>query len=203
MARVRQRLLKKVQTKQEGAVYRKIRTEVAEVNKMLRALDQVYEKPTYATEQLQSKLSIKSIGAFNKKTGRVSIKNLKLSKSQARIVLNALEDFKRSRTSTVRGVKSLTKVQRQELMKRSDNADWVKDLTDKEVEALHKVFDDKRYEQAMYGLDSDTAYQIMIDAKEYKMSKEEFTNTIITYSRQGEDLERRKVIEQIFTKYIK
>lgn len=203
MARVRKRLLARTINKQEGAVYRKIRTEITDVNKMLSALDKVYDSPTYAVTQLKSKLSIKSIGVFNKSTGRLSLKNKKLTKSQARIVLNAIEDFKRSKTSTVKGVRALTKVQRQELLKRSDNADWVNDLTDKEVEALHKVFDDKDYEAAMYGLDSDTAYQLMIDAKEYKMKKEDFASVVMKYSQSGEDLSRRKIIESIFTKYIK
>ena len=187
-----------------------IKREAKQVNKMIRALKKKHTNVrdiSYALQNLVGTLDLTSrksgVKLIDKRTNMIKIANIvNLKPVSARSFIQALKQFKRSESSTNRGLVRIAKRQRQMLLKMTSNEEFVNSLSDKELIKFHKVFEDEKYEAAMQGLDSDSAYAIMLDVFQYQISENDFENMISTYANNVPDLDVRKSMQEIYRKYL-
>ena len=180
------------------------------VNRMIRSLKKKHTNVrdiSYALQTLVGKLDLTSrksgVKLIDKRSNMIKIANIvNLKPVSARAFIQALKQFKQSESSTNRGLVRIAKRQRQMLLKMTSNEEFVNSLSDKELIKFHKVFEDEKYEAAMQGLDSDSAYAIMLDVFQYQVSEKDFENMISTYANNEPDLEIRKSMQEIYKKYL-
>ena len=187
-----------------------VKREAKQVNKMIRSLTNNFKSPkkvSYALENLVDKLA--DIGIrdkkklINQRTNLVQIKNLtSLKPASLRAVIRVLSDFRKSESSTKTGISKIAKRQRQTLLRITGNEEWVNSLSDKDIENFNRMFDDRNYELATQGLDSMSAYGIMLDSASGELTEDQFVQYLELYSGEAADVERRKAIEKIYKKYI-
>ena len=187
-----------------------VKREAKQVNKMIRSLTNNFKSPkkvSYALENLVDKLA--DIGIrdkkrlINQRTNLVQIKNLtSLKPASLRAVIRVLSDFRKSESSTKTGISSIGKRQRQTLLRITGNEEWVNSLSDKDIENFNRMFDDRNYELATQGLDSMSAYGIMLDSASGNLTEDQFVQYLEMYSGEASDVERRKAIGKIYKKYI-
>lgn len=187
-----------------------MKREAKQVNRMIRALKKKHTNArdlSYALQTLVGKLDFASeksgVKLIDKRTNMIKIANIvNLKPVSARAFTQALKQFKQSESATNRGLVRIAKRQRQMLLKMTSNEEFVNSLSDKELIKFHKVFEDEKYEAAMQGLDSDSAYAIMLDVFQYQVSEKDFENMISTYANNEPDLEIRKSMQEIYRKYL-
>ena len=187
-----------------------MKREAKQVNRMIRALKKKHVNVrdiSYALQTLVGKLDFASeksgVKLIDKRTNMIKIANIvNLKPVSARAFTQALKQFKQSESATNRGLVRIAKRQRQMLLKMTSNEEFVNSLSDKELIKFHKVFEDEKYEAAMQGLDSDSAYAIMLDVFQYQVSEKDFENMISTYANNEPDLEIRKSMQEIYKKYL-
>lgn len=187
-----------------------LKKEAKIVNRMIRSLKKKHTNVrdiSYALQTLVGKLDLTSrksgVKLIDKRTNMIKIANIvNLKPVSARAFTQALKQFKQSESATNRGLVRIAKRQRQMLLKMTSNEEFVNSLSDKELIKFHKVFEDEKYEAAMQGLDSDSAYAIMLDVFQYQVSEKDFENMISTYANNEPDLEIRKSMQEIYRKYL-
>lgn len=187
-----------------------MKREAKQVNRMIRALKKKHTNArdlSYALQTLVGKLDFASeksgVKLIDKRTNMIKIANIvNLKPVSARAFTQALKQFKQSESATNRGLVRIAKRQRQMLLKMTSNEEFINSLSDKELIKFHKVFEDEKYEAAMQGLDSDSAYAIMLDVFQYQVSEKDFENMISTYADNEPDLEIRKSMQEIYRKYL-
>lgn len=180
------------------------------VNRMIRSLKKKHTNVrdiSYALQTLVGKLDLTSrksgVKLIDKRSNMIKISNIvNLKPVSARAFIQALKQFKQSESATNRGLVRIAKRQRQMLLKMTSNEEFVNSLSDKELIKFHKVFEDEKYEAAMQGLDSDSAYAIMLDVFQYQISENDFENMISTYANNVPDLDVRKSMQEIYRKYL-
>lgn len=180
------------------------------VNRMIRSLKKKHTNVrdiSYALQTLVGKLDLTSrksgVKLIDKRSNMIKIANIvNLKPVSARAFTQALKQFKQSESATNRGLVRIAKRQRQMLLKMTSNEEFVNSLSDKELIKFHKVFEDEKYEAAMQGLDSDSAYAIMLDVFQYQISENDFENMISTYANNVPDLDVRKSMQEIYRKYL-
>lgn len=180
------------------------------VNRMIRSLKKKHTNVrdiSYALQTLVGKLDLTSrksgVKLIDKRSNMIKIANIvNLKPVSARAFIQALKQFKQSESATNSGLVRIAKRQRQMLLKMTSNEEFVNSLSDKELIKFHKVFEDEKYEAAMQGLDSDSAYAIMLDVFQYQVSEKDFENIISTYANNEPDLEVRKSMQEIYRKYL-
>lgn len=187
-----------------------LKKEAKIVNRMIRSLKKKHTNVrdiSYALQTLVGKLDFASeksgVKLIDKRSNMIKISNIvNLKPVSARAFTQALKQFKQSESATNRGLVRIAKRQRQMLLKMTSNEEFVNSLSDKELIKFHKVFEDEKYEAAMQGLDSDSAYAIMLDVFQYQVSEKDFENMISTYANNEPDLEIRKSMQEIYRKYL-
>ncbi len=184
----------------------KVKKQAQLVNQMIKNLG-TNKRSSYAVENLISKLADIKVGnkkLFNKKKMIINIKNLvNLKPTSLRAITKALVDFQRSESSTKSGLKKITTRQRQTLLKMTQNEEFVNSLTDREISDFHKMFEDINYSKATSGLDSMSAYTIMLDSKSGDLTEEQFMQYMELYINESPDKGQADAIKKIYNKYIK
>lgn len=183
---------------------RTIRAEANVINDMLKALDEEGYSNSWASKTLFNKLGTNKINII--KNNKIDVGKISKTSSMSNLayIQKALNDFKASKTSTVKGIKSRIDDERQFIAEQTDNQEFANDLTDEEIGKIYEVFNDTDYKQltesGMY--DSDEIFTFITTAKEQDYGIRKFQNMVKTYSEDSPDVETRKMFKNIYDKYV-
>lgn len=183
-------------------LYNELKKEVKKANQRLVRIERETGKNSWAGKRLESKLD-SYLNAWTE-TGRIRI-NKSMSMTKLHAIKKATKQFIDSQTSTVGGIKRTIKNQKQG-MKQSlsrEYGDTVEELSDEEVEALYDMFSDDYAIDVMQFIPSSDIWQLIIDAKENRDTKTQFLERISTYLDYGNDVDMKKKILHIYTKFVK
>lgn len=187
-----------------------MKQQAKQVNRMIRALKKKHaniKDISYAVDQLVGKLghieTMNKSKLIDKRTNLIRIKNIvELKPASARSFVKALEEFRRSETSTNRGLKRVANRLRKQLLTKTHNEKFVNSLSDKEISNFYKIFEDENYEKATMGVDSETAYTLITDVIKYDLTEEQFATSLEQYANSEPDLSVRKSMQKIYDKYL-
>lgn len=183
---------------------RTIRAEANVINDMLKALDEEGYSNSWASKTLFNKLGTNKINII--KNNKIDVGKISKTSSMSNLtyIKKALNDFKASKTSTVKGIKSRIDDERQFIAEQTDNQEFANDLTDEEIGKIYEVFNDTDYKQltesGMY--DSDEIFTFITTAKEQDYGIRKFQNMVKTYSEDSPDVETRRMFKNIYDKYV-
>lgn len=183
---------------------RTIRAEANVINDMLKALDEEGYSNSWASKTLFNKIGTNKINII--KNNKIDVGKISKTSSMSNLtyIKKALNDFKASKTSTVKGIQSRIDDERQFIAEQTDNQEFANELTDEEIGRIYEVFNDTDYKQltesGMY--DSDEIFTFITTAKEQDYGIRKFQNMVKTYSEDSPDVETRKMFKNIYDKYV-
>ena len=184
---------------------RRIREEANIINKMLSALKSAGYLDSYASKTLFNKLDTPQIDIVS--NGRIDVSKINKSYSMSSLayIKKSLNDFKASKTSTVKGILEREDDARKYIAELTENREFADSLTKEEIGQVYEVFNSPDYKQltesGMY--DSLEIFSFIVEAKEEKSGIRKFLSTIRTYSQEGLDYDTRIAFTNIYNKYVK
>lgn len=184
-------------TKQEtkDVFYRETLKHVQEANSRLQSLSRKYGSRTWASKKLFNRLDASTLKAV--KRGRVNItKNMTMTQLTA--VRNAVDQFLRSKTSTKKGIKQVSR-QTKESIKRTLSLE--REIDDEDVEDFWRMFEENDFMYFAEKIDPSTLWIIIEDAKENNDSPEQFVERLRQYTTVNDLDEREKAI-RLYNKYV-
>lgn len=183
---------------------RTIRTEADVINRMLNALEKEGYLNSWASKTLFNKLDTPKLDVI--KNGRVDTSkiNKNVSMSNLTYIKKALNDFRVSKTSTVKGIESRIDTERQLIAEQTDNIEFAESLSDDEINKIYEVFNSTDYKRITESgeYSSTEVFSFMVEAKEQKYGIRRFMQTIKQYSEEALDRDVRDSFKNIYRKYV-
>lgn len=182
------------------ADYKQLQKEVHKANLRIDRIKAKYGDQAWATTNLYSKLDNKMINAISPYSGNIRLRK-SMNQAQLNAIRRATKEFLTSKTSTLTGIKQVRKTVQQSL-KASLSDDDIQ-LTDKEVQALYRLVEDKDLKTTVDYVGASTLWRLIIDAKNKKMSERDWNKILRDYNINGNDLDLKNDLSRIFNEYIK
>lgn len=173
--------------------YRELVRKVGQANKRLRAIKNEFGTLGWAGETLKNKTEMNLIKAWTSRGIRV---NKKMSEEQQKAVLKAINNFLKSRTSSVSGIKKTIKSQQEALKVNLD-------ISTDESKTLYKFFEDKDFNYVTNYIDASSLFVLLEDSKEEQHSENDFIKRIENYILVGEDENVRNALKRIYNNYVR
>lgn len=183
---------------------RKTRFVAKDVNERLRKLQKWGRYDTWASKQLISRLDVGKLNLLDKE-GLINLDKIKyLTQTQLTNVNKAMDQFLKSKTKTIQGINAVVRKKRQDLIEKSDNAQWVKSLTNKEVEDLYRVFDDEEFKNLSEKIKYELIWNKVVEAKQKGLSEQEFIDELLLYTDPSNmnDADMLDSMKSIHAKYV-
>ena len=180
--------------------YRALIRMVGQANRRLKEVKGQLGSYGWAGEKLKSRLNRAVLKNVSLTSKGVRIKP-SMKKSERNAVMQALSNFLTSRTSTVKGVKSVMKRQ-QEGIRRALMTDN-KNITMEESRVLYSFFGDRDFSYTTSYIDESELFALMEDSKEHNDSKQQFVNRILNYITSGQDEDMKRALGNIYDKYVR
>ena len=171
---------------------------VGQTNKKIAKINNIYGVNSWATKKLKTRLTIPQLDVIRK--GKVKISN-NLSLTQLKGVINAINLFNNSKTSSIKGIKSVIKNQKNNI--KDLLSDEEVDITNEEANTLYDLFKDNDFNDITKYIPASDVWALLQDAKEKGQSKEQFLATMSDYIDFGSDEDMKKSIKSIHNKYVK
>lgn len=180
--------------------YNNIRKEVDKANKRIRRIQAQYGDKAWAVANLTEKLDRQPlINAINPYSGEIKL-NKSMSDATLNAVRSATNEFLKSKTSTLRGIKE-AKENMIASLKSSLSTDDIQ-LTDKEAQALYRIVEDKNLRDTAEYIGASQLWDLMIEAKVKRASEDEWYKMLIDYNAFGKDLDMKNDLQRIYDEYI-
>lgn len=173
--------------------YRELIRKVGQANKRLRAIKNEFGSLGWAGETLKNKTEMNLIKAWTSRGIRV---NKKMSEEQQKAVLKAINNFLKSKTSSVSGIKKTIKFQQEALKVNLD-------ISTDESKTLYKFFEDKDFNYVTNYIDASSLFVLLEDSKEEQHSVNQFIKRIENYILVGEDENVRNALKRIYNNYVR
>lgn len=171
------------------------------INKKIGQINYAYgKKGAWGSDKLINMLDKTSLNVV--KNGKIVIpKNI--SKQDMKIVKNAFEKFSKYKTSSLEGIKRLENEQIQNIQN-IISVETGKDikLSKEDAETLYRFWEDKDFNAVTDKIKPSDVWVILSDAKEKKLSKEGFLDLIGKYIDIGNDVDMKKSLVNIFSKFV-
>lgn len=183
---------------------RKTRFTAKDVNERLRKLKRWGRYDTWASKQLITRLDSGKLNILTK-DGLIDINKIQnLNQTQMTNINKAMDQFLRSKTKSIQGINAVVRKKRQDLIEKSDNAGWVKSLTNKEVEDLYRIFDDEEFNNLSEHIKYEQIWNKVIEAKEKDFTEEDFIEELQLYTDPAvmNDEDVLDSMRSIYNKYI-
>lgn len=188
-------------TPQVRAARKELRTTLGDLSKEVSDLGRYSRLNSNASRLLKTRLSANGI-KFTKSGFSMDIpENLKATQYKA--IQKAINDFRASESSTVRGLKRQVARQREHLEQMIGDAKVVNKLSDKDIYNFNKIWGSKDYENLRDILGSDEIEQLMANTIKNKTGKINFRRELEKYIGYEVDPEMKKSIYNIYKEYIK
>lgn len=197
--------IKRARIDKRSKLSRVIRGEADVINRMLSALKSAGYSDTWASKTLFNKLETPQIDII--KNGHIDVSkiNKDFTVSNLNYIRKSLNDFKQSKTSTIKGIRKREDDERQYIAELTDNQDFAQSLSKEELSQIYEVFNSPDYktitESGSY--DSLEVFSFIVEAKEQDSGIRKFLSTIRTYSEEGLDYDTRMAFTNIYNKYVK
>lgn len=182
------------------ADYKQLQKEVSKANQRIARIQSKYGDSAWATNNLYAKLDNKLINAINPYSGSIKLRK-NMNQAQLNAVRRATKEFLSSKTSTLRGISQVKKDVRDSL--RASLSDDNIQLTDKEVQALYRLVEDKDLQTTVDYVGASTLWRLIIDAKQKNMNERDWNKVLRDYNISGNDLDLKKDLSRIFNDYVK
>lgn len=182
------------------AQYKELRKEVNKANQRIRRIQERYGDNAWAVANLTEKLDNKLIKAINPYSGEIKL-HQRMSDAELNYIRSATEDFLKSKTSKLTGIKE-AKENMINSLKSSLSTDTV-DLTDKEAQALYRLVEDRNLRTTTEYIGASELWSLIIDAKEKRASEDQWYQMLLDYNAFGKDLDMKKDLQRIYDEYIK
>lgn len=182
------------------AQYNKIRKDVSIANQRIRRIQAKYGDSAWAVANLYDKLDTNVIKAINPYSGEIRM-NKKMSDAQLNAIRSATDEFLKSKTSKLSGIKQ-AKANMISSLRSSLSTEDV-ELTDKEAQALYRLVEDKDLRTTTEYIGASKLWDLMIDAKAKRATEDEWYKMLIDYNAFGKDLDMKNDLKRIYDLYIK
>mgnify|MGYP003292883659 CR=1 FL=1 len=187
-------------TPPEKAARKRIRTQAKVLNKQLSELNKFKSVDSLSRKLLIERLSTKNMITS---TGRIRENlpsDLKLVDYTA--IEQAFKFFRKSESSTLKGIRRIVKRQRQDLLASTSNKEFVDSLSDREIMEFNKMYSDIAFDNLSRTMGSDTVKVLAEQAGVKKQTEEEFASTMEKYMDESPDENQRAAIKRIYKKYV-
>ena len=186
-------------TKQTAdALYREAIRKTGQANKRLREIKNEFGSLGWAGSKLKEKTEISLINAWRSQGIKI---NKSMSDKQLKVIIKAINDFLKSQTSTVKGIKQVMK-KTQSSIRQILSYDDI-NLSVDEAKTLYSFFGDKDFSTISNYIGASESFALLQDAKENKDTEEEFISRIERYIVVGEDEDVKESLKKIYDKYVR
>ena len=185
---------------------RKARMLAKDVNYKLQQLQKWGRYDTWASKQLISRLDAEKLKLIDSTSGLINLERIKdLTDTQITNMNRAMNQFMNSKTKSIQGINAVVRKKRQELIEKTDNAQWVKSLSNKEIEDLYRVFDDDEFKYLSDKVKYEQIWNTIIDANSKQYTKEDFIAELQLYTdpKYINDSDVLDSMESIYDKFVK
>lgn len=189
---------KRILNEKEQELYNELKKLSKRANQRLVRLEREFGQNTWASKKLKDRLSSDLVQAWTNK-GRVKI-NKNMSIAQMRASIKATEQFLNSKTSTVKGIKQVTKRIKKDIKKSLSTEE--QDLSDEEVESLYNLFSEDYAKDLIDKIGASELWTEILDAKEFNDNEEDFIDRIKNYLDFGNDDDMIEKLQIIYEKYV-
>ena len=179
---------------------KELRKELESANKQLRSLSSYTRIKSASALKLRVNLKISGINVTDKGISTNIPSTLKAS--DIRAIRKALNNFKASESSTIRGLKKEANRQREHL-EQIMGVKATNKLSDQDIYNLNKVWGSKDYENLRDILSSGEVENMLTDAISNGTGKINFRKSIEDYLGQEVDASMKKSIYNIYREYLK
>lgn len=188
-------------TPEEKKQYNELRKEVNKANQRIAKIEKAYGKGSWAIKKLYSYLEADYIQAITN-TGRISLKQ-SYSDIQLRAIRKATNQFLKSKTSTLSGIKTQIKKIKAGIKENID-------VTDKEAEILYETFNEDLLRWIFQYIEPSDFWALLMEAKDYNYSYDRFENGVLSLSSDLvdlintiNDLDTKEKLQEIYDRYVK
>ena len=179
--------------------YRSLQKEIHKANQRITRIESRYGENAWAIHDLYGKLNMarKAITPF----GQIRITK-DMSQAQLNLVRRSVKEFLKSKTSTLTGIRE-TKNNIMDGLQRSLSSTQDVNISDKEIQALFKLVEDKDTRGTVEKIGASTLWKLMIDSKEKKDNKLDFLARVKEYYNYTNDLDVKDDLKNFYNTYIK
>lgn len=181
------------------ADYKDIQKEVRKANQKIRRIQAKYGDDAWAVHNVTEKLSSNLINAINPYSGEIRIRKT-MNQSQLNAVRRATNEFLRSKTSSITGIKEAKKNMQDSL--KSTLSDENFELTDREAQALYRAVEDRDLRSTAEYIGASTLWSELIDAQKKNKSKDQFYESLLQHNIVLNDLDMVDDLERIYNIYM-
>ncbi|MCQ2977342.1 MAG: hypothetical protein MJ232_04935 [archaeon] len=198
--------LKLSRTSTKRSKYTKARFKAKQVNDRLSQLKRWGHYDTWSSKQLIARLEQNKLNILNEE-GLIDVSKINIDKMNMTALTNmnkAIDTFLNSKTKTIQGINATINKKRSNLVKKSNNPQWVKTLTNKEVETLYRIYDDEEFKNLSEKIKYETIWNKVITAKQTNTNKEDFIEDLQAYldPRHMNDADVLEQMNTIYDKYV-
>lgn len=179
-------------------LFKELIRKTGQVNRRLKLIKKEFGSLGWAGESLSQKADFKLINAWTSKG--IKIKK-SMSKEQLKAISKMMDNFLKSKTSTIKGIRQTMKLQ-VEGMKKAFSTEDIK-LTTEESRALFKRFEDKDYTSILRYLTASELNALIEDSKEHGDNLSQFIERSENYITGIVDEDLRVSLESIYYKYVR
>ena len=180
----------------------KIRKQLKAINKQVLELEQFERLDSNSKNQLVNRLRETGI-KYSKTKGFDLVIPQNLKPVQFKAVNKAIEMFKESESSTVRGLKIQVARQREHLVEIFEDREAVNKLSDEDIYNLNKVWGTHDYENLRDVLGSKDTETVILKAISEKTGKINFRRKIDMLMEQEADKDLKRSIYNIYEEFIR
>ena len=181
--------------------YEKLKKDVVRANNAISRIEKRYGEDSWGVSRLYNKLDNEMFKGITK-SGRIKL-NKNMSDIQLKAIQKATHNFLSGKTSTIKGIEGVKKEVNDSI--RATYSDIGNNLTNKEVNTLYDLVDDKD-KRAIISKDEippSDIWTTLVQAKEQGLSKNQFIDLLEKRSQldiRDEDVLR--FLEDMFNKYM-
>ena len=180
--------------------YKALQKEIHKANQRITRIEERYGEGAWAVHDLYGKLNMarKAITPF----GQIRITK-DMSQAQLNLVRRSVKDFLyKSKTSTLTGIRQ-ARANMVEGLKQSLSSSKDVDLSDREVQALYKLVEDKDTRGTIEKIGASDTWKLLIDAREKKQSQRDFLAKVKEYYNYTNDQDVKNDLKDFYNKYVK
>lgn len=182
--------------------YRELYKQIALANQRISRIEQKYGQESWAINKLYEKLDNKVIKGITL-GGRIQL-NRNMSKTQINAIRRATDEFLKSKTSTLTGIRQAKNNMIQGIKESlSDNKKHV-EITDEDANKLYQILEDDNTRDTAEKVGASFLWKFLISAKEKNMNKNDFISTVKNHLDADRiDKDTRQDLIDIYNKYMK
>lgn len=164
----------------------------------MQKLKQCIGEDSWAVKRLHAKIDNQKIKGITD-LGRISVTK-KMTLEQLKQINKATQDFLKSKTSTIKGIKETIKKTKASFKAKFGDDE---ELEDEEAETIYNFFADSEFRDIVHMIEpSDAFIAIVQEAREKNSSYDNFGQMISDYIMVGSDTNLKNKLQNIYNKYI-